>query len=70
MEHFLLDWPIEVHIIAIFESQNLCEVVLNDMILGNVQHFVTLDRNVRKLSFKKLKYDRLFIQARVEDSSE
>ncbi len=47
----LLDWPIEVHIITIFDSPNLCKVVLNDSIHGYVQHFVTFDRNITELSF-------------------
>ena len=56
MKHFLLDWPIEVCInykwpieVCIyynFESKNLCKLVLNDTILGNVQHLIIFDINI------------------------
>ena len=40
MEHFLLDWPIEVHT----KLQSLTTQI--SVINGKAQHFVTFDRNI------------------------
>ncbi len=47
MEHFILDWPTEVHNYnTIFDRPYLCEAILDDILHTNVQHFVTFDRNI------------------------
>ena len=45
VEHLLFDWPIEVYKLLPLTA-NLCKVALNDIIYGNIQHFVNFDRNI------------------------
>ena len=48
MECFLVFGPYKFTQITIFDidSPNLCEVILNDIIHGDVQHFLNFDRNI------------------------
>ena len=51
MENLFLDWPREVHIqcSTIFDSPNLGIVILNDIVHGDVQDFVTFSVWVIKI---------------------
>ena len=45
---FLIAWPTKVHTNYNLLSPNSCEVNLNDIIHGDVQHFVTFDREIEE----------------------
>ncbi len=40
MKHFLLDWPIEVHTLLQSLTGEISEVILNDIIHGDVQPLI------------------------------